>query len=240
MFSQDVRVKIKIRNKVKGMDAMIKAIGFDMDGVLVDTMKNHARAWHQTFLEHKYNIDEQIIFQLEGMNGPQTIDWLNDHYSFSLTDDSKEEVCNRKRAIFKEINVLSFFEDTIDTIRYIQKQGLKTALITGSNREFAEEVLNSKQLTFDVIVTGSDVKNSKPHPEPYQKAMEALLINPENWLIVENAPLGITAAKEAGAQVLAIETSLSKKYLAHADEIISSPVQLKETINKWVNERERL
>ncbi|WP_181833033.1 HAD family hydrolase [Bacillus taeanensis] len=219
---------------------MIKAIGFDMDGVLVDTMKNHARAWQQTFLEHKYKIEEQLIFQLEGMNGPKTIDWLNDHYSFSLSTEAKQLIYNRKRLLFKEINVLSFFEDTIDTIRYIQKQGLKTALITGSNREFAEEVLKSKNLTFDAVITGSDVKNGKPHPEPYQRAMEALMIDPKEWLIVENAPLGITAAKKAGAKVLAVETSLPKQYLTHADHIIPFPALLKEEIINWINERERL
>ena len=71
----------------------------------------------------------------------------------------------------------------------------------------------------EAVVTGSDVKNGKPSPEPYLKALKLLRVKAKEAVAIENAPFGVRSAKAAGLRCLALETSLSKEYLKEADAI---------------------
>ena len=89
---------------------------------------------------------------------------------------------------------------------------------------------------FSVIITGSDVKNGKPHPEPFIKCLKRFNLKPIEAIVLENAPFGIQAAKKAGLKCLALETSLSKKYLYQADQVFKSIKDLETQISfKLVN-----
>ncbi len=70
---------------------------------------------------------------------------------------------------------------------------------------------------FDITVTGDEVKNGKPAPEPFLKALRKLKIEPWEAVVIENAPFGIQSAKKAGLFCIAIETSLPRKFLRKAD-----------------------
>ena len=85
---------------------------------------------------------------------------------------------------------------------------------------------------FATIVTGEMVKLGKPHPAPYLKAAELLKLEPEQCLVVENAPLGIKSAKAAGMFCLAITTSLPKSYLKRADIIVDRLEEITGVIEK--------
>ena len=101
------------------------------------------------------------------------------------------------------------------------RNGLKLALVTGTARSEVIKILPQNLLDcFDVIVSGSDVRQGKPHPEPYLKAVKALKVAKADAIVVENAPFGITSAVKAGLFCVAIETSLPKAYLKDADKII--------------------
>ena len=75
---------------------------------------------------------------------------------------------------------------------------------------------------FDIIVTGDEVWKSKPHPEPFLKAVKMLKLDRREVVVIENAPFGIQSAKKAGLYCIALETSLPRRYLTGADIIISS------------------
>ena len=102
--------------------------------------------------------------------------------------------------------------------------------MTGTARHELHRILPEKFYDlFSVIVTGSDVKKGKPDPEPYVAALDKLKLKPNKAIVIENAPFGIRSAKAAGLKVIALETSLSKKYLSEADFIFSS---FKNFVNK--------
>jgi beta-phosphoglucomutase-like phosphatase (HAD superfamily) len=75
---------------------------------------------------------------------------------------------------------------------------------------------------FDCIITSEEAVNSKPHPEPYLKASSGLKIAPKECLVIENAPLGIEAAKSAGMKVVAITSTLAREKLKSADWVVDS------------------
>ena len=82
-----------------------------------------------------------------------------------------------------------------------------------------------------MIVAGNEVKQGKPHPEPYLKSLQKLKIKASEAVVIENAPFGIRSAKQAGLKCLALETSLPKQYLREADMIFSSIKELEEKTN---------
>ena len=94
------------------------------------------------------------------------------------------------------------------------------ALVTGTRLEVVKKVLQvGLNDIFKVIVTGESVNKGKPDPEPYEKAVEELGARKEDCIVIENAPAGITSAKNAGLTCFAVQTSLPEEYLKDADRI---------------------
>ena len=107
------------------------------------------------------------------------------------------------------------------------------AVVTGGDRgriiPFAKKYLNGY---FSGFVCSDDVKNTKPIPEPYLKGLEILRSDANECLVIENAPLGIKAAKSAGIKTIAIETTLNKNYLQEADFIVQSFPEVQSAIKE--------
>lgn len=211
------RVKFAIKVE-KGMN--IKAVCFDMDGVIVDTMRHHVEAWRHAFNENGYDHEELVFYLREGMPGKNTIKDVFEYSNVDVNKEMIEDIYVQKRDYFKKHAQYDFIEETVSTLRALSKEQIPIAVVTGSRKEFVFEVLSKLPVTFDIIVTGDDVKEGKPSPEPYLLAMERYSFKPSEWLVIENAPLGIQSAKRAGAYCLAIETTLDEKYLKEADQII--------------------
>ncbi len=82
---------------------------------------------------------------------------------------------------------------------------------------------------FTAIVCGEDTAEGKPSPQPYLRGAEKLGVRPEECIVIENAPIGIESAKRAGAYCIALCTTVPRQHLAHADEVVESFEELKET-----------
>lgn len=198
----------------------IKAVCFDMDGVIVDTMRHHVEAWRHAFNENGYDHEDLVFYLREGMPGKKTIVDVFNHSNVVVNENLVESIYVQKRNYFKEHAQYEFIEETVSTLIALSDEHIPIAVVTGSRKEFVSEVLSKLPVTFDTIVTGDDVKEGKPSPEPYLLAMDRHSFKPSEWLVIENAPLGIQSAKRAGAYCLAVETTLEEKYLKEADQII--------------------
>ncbi|MET3727780.1 beta-phosphoglucomutase [Fictibacillus halophilus] len=199
----------------------IKAVCFDMDGVIVDTMRHHVEAWRHAFNINGFDHEELVFYLREGMPGKKTIVDVFNHSNVEVNEELVNSIYVQKRDYFKEHAQYEFIEETVSTLIALRDEHIPIAVVTGSRKEFVSEVLSKLPVTFDIIVTGDDVKEGKPSPEPYLLAMDRHSFNPSEWLVIENAPLGIQSAKRAGAYCLALETTLDSKYLKEADVIIS-------------------
>ena len=125
--------------------------------------------------------------------------------------------------LFKKIFKRRYIQGSRSFIKALHRQGFPLALVTGTSRHEAKELL-PKELwdCFAVTVCGCDVENGKPHPEPYLMALKKLGLKASQALVIENAPFGIASAKAAGLKCLALETSLPQSYLKQADAVFKS------------------
>ena len=184
-----------------------KAALIDMDGVLYDSMPRHSQAWHETMLELGLDIPKEEFFLYEGMTGPATINLLMEREKGkSLSLDECRVIYARKAERFKAMGEPSTMPGAAEMIAALRRNGLKTILVTGSAQN---TLLNRLENDYPGAfpphrrVTALDVVNGKPHPEPYLRGLEKAGVNPDEAIVIENAPLGVRAAKAAGVFTIA-------------------------------------
>ena len=214
---------------------MIKAIIFDMDGVLVDSMSYHIYSWKKSFENFNLKSSEKELALFEGMSFEETIDRIAKENNVIINTKDKEKIHAEKRRILNEAFELKIYEEIIEILKFLKEKGLRLGLVTGSNKNFTAKIINNNfKGIFEVVITGEDTKFGKPNPEPYLKAKEKLNLKETEVLVVENAPLGIASAKSAGLEVIAIETTLEKKHLKQADKVLKNHLELLKYFKKII------
>ncbi len=204
----------------------MKAIIFDMDGVLVDSMPDHAEAWKQAFATVGISIERKDIYELEGSNHKQIAELIFKRSGREISVEEIRELSRKKIKIFNKIEHVRPFEEILELLLTL-KPKYKLAVVSGSNRETVHNIINTFfPDIFQVIIDGDDVKKSKPDPEPYLKAVERLGVPKEQCIVIENAPLGIRSAKEAGLRCIAIPTYLDMECMKEADVIADNHREL--------------
>ncbi len=212
-----------------------KAVLFDLDGVITDTMGLHYQAYRQAFEKYGINVTQLEIYKTEGMPSLEVGRAIVREKGARFTDEQVKKLIEEKRLLYRSLAVreAKTYPGVPETLRMLRENGIKLALITGSNFESATAVLKKVGLegAFDAIVTGDDTPRGKPYPDPYRKGMEKLGVPPENCVIVENAPLGIASAKSADAgYVIGVTTTLPEEYLKGADDIMPAFADLEECL----------
>lgn len=216
------------------MNRNIKAIVFDMDGVIIDSMEYHAVSFAETLGDMGVDIDSRRVYELEGMGSELVIKKLLEDKDVDIEKATLDRLVKKKRRMFDEINKAKPFPG-IKEIVEILRDGFKLGLVTGSNRENVEEFIRKYFTdTFDAVVTEEDTEGKKPEPDPYLDCLERLDLGYDECLVIENAPLGIESAKKAGIECWAIASYLDKKVLeeAGADMIFNDHGELKDFIEK--------
>ena len=199
----------------------LKAIIFDMDGVITMTMPLHYRAWVRVFASIGIKVSRFEVYRREGQKGLDSVIEISAQYGKPVTVAVAKELLLKKERLFKRAVRTRFVPGARNFIKRCHQSGLKTGLVTGTARHEVEKILPAALIkSFDAIVCGSDVRNGKPHPEPYLKALKALKVTGGEAVVIENAPFGITSAVKAGVTCVAIETSLPAIYLKEADHVI--------------------
>jgi beta-phosphoglucomutase len=211
---------MKINNQVS------KAILFDMDGVLVDSMKYHMQSWKQLLEKYGIFVTERFIYEHEGAMGVDIIQDLFHKTGLAADGDQIMEIYDQQNRIFREeyLAKVRLYPETLSLIDGFQRRGLRLGLVTSSRMNLVQQIWEDHQILelFDTIVTADDVTRFKPNPDPYLKALEKLNQEPEGCLVVENAPAGIEAAKAAGLTCYAIASTLPPPYLQASDRIFPS------------------
>jgi beta-phosphoglucomutase len=210
----------------------MKAIIFDMDGVLVDSMSFHADAWELVMKTVGITIDKRLIYDLEGANYRQVIDAIFRGAGRIPTEEEIQVLARKKIEIFEQIEHVKPFADVQELLETL-KPKYKLAVVSGSNYKTLHKIICTFfPNTFEVIIDGEITKMSKPSPEPYLIAVQKLGVPKDQCLVIENAPFGIRSAKSAGLRCIAIPTYLGKEYLKEADLIIDNHRE----IGKYIQE----
>ncbi|MFA6701229.1 MAG: HAD hydrolase-like protein [Dysgonamonadaceae bacterium] len=201
----------------------LKAILFDMDGVLYDSMSAHAKSWQQVFEEEGFTTTTPEEFYLhEGRTGKSTINIMFEREKGrKATPEEKQRVYERKTELFYQYNSGETIPGAIEVLNLVKQRGLIPVLVTGSGQPSLLERLDSNFpdiFTPETMVTAFDVKKGKPNPEPFLMGLQkGGNLQPNQAIVIENAPLGTEAAHNAGIFVIDVNTGpLSDQVLLDA------------------------
>ena len=203
-------------NKKKGTkDKMIKALLFDMDGSLIDSMW----IWRAIDVEYlgRFHIPlpEQLQQCIEGMSFSETACYFKERFKLpDSVEQIKADWTNMARD--KYAHEVPLKAGASELIKFCKSHGIKMGIATSNSRELAETVLKAHGIDayFDCILTNSEVEKGKPAPDVYLAVAKALQVDPVDCMVVEDIVPGIQAGLAAGMQVCAIYD----KYSLYQDE----------------------
>jgi beta-phosphoglucomutase len=180
---------------------MIKAIFFDLDGVIVDAVKLHQQAFIEAIAPYRHVTEEEHMRDLNALPTKKKLAILG------VSEDHVEEIYNRKQErtwalIPKTITPIPIVNETINKIK---DQKIPFAVCSNSIRKTTGLLLEQANVDgFEFYLSNQDVTKPKPDPEMYIKAMEKLSLKKEEVIIVEDSPVGVEAAQKSGAHVCQI------------------------------------
>ena len=207
MFQEAIRKY----NKQAAQPFAPKVVLFDMDGVLYDSMPNHAKAWQRAMAEFGINFTAEDAYATEGARGVDTVrKYAKVQLGKELTEDEAEEMYQLKARYFHEMPTTDIFEGVKDLMQKIQDCGLRIGIVTGSGqRQLINRLLSDFKdfINETQVTTAFDVKRGKPNPDPYLIGLQkAGNFAPHEGIVVENAPLGVRAGVAAGCFTVAINS----------------------------------
>ena len=190
-----------------------KAIFFDMDGVLFDSMPYHAKAWEEVMRANGLPFTAYDAYLNEGRTGQSVIQEASNIVNKPCTDQQIENIYRQKADAFKRMqpNGAQPMDGIKEVLAFLAEHQKQVWVVTGSGQLslFAQlSTLHPTLFVREQLITAYDVTHGKPHPEPYLKAWERSGFKKEECCVVENAPLGVRAAKNAGLFTIAVNTGI--------------------------------
>jgi len=186
----------------------MKAIIFDLDGVICHTDEYHYLAWKAMADGLGVKFDREINNRLRGVSRMDSLEIILEQYTGQLSQAEKEELAEQKNELYKEslknMSPADLSEEVKDTLDTLRRRGYLLAI--GSSSKNARFILQQLGLGnyFDAISDGNNITHSKPDPEVFVKAAQMLCAAPEECLVVEDAVSGAIAGKRGGMQVACV------------------------------------
>jgi HAD superfamily hydrolase (TIGR01509 family) len=217
---------------------VIKLILFDLDGVITDTKEIHYRTLNNSILEvgEEYVITElEHVTKYDGLKTLHKLNLLTEEKN--LSPDKHKQIYDKKQKLtLLEFAKITPDDDIVNIFENLRERGYLIGCCTNCIRRTALVALAKTGVIeyLDVIITNDDIKNSKPHPEIYWKAMSMMSCLPDETLIIEDSPQGLMAAHRSKAMVLRVKNSKDLTI-----DKINDILQQKKTMSKniWRDEK---
>jgi beta-phosphoglucomutase len=204
---------------------MLKAVLFDMDGVIVDTEPLHHKAYHRMFTDVKIDVSASLYASFTGQATLSICKILVSEFNLS---ESPQYLVDLKRKHFKYLfendTGLALLDGVLDLIKEYHNHGLTLVLASSASMPNIDRIFQRFNLDsyFVAKLSGADLKASKPHPEIFLKAAEASGHGPEHCIVIEDSTSGITAANAANIYCVGYNSQHSKNQdYSLADLVIS-------------------
>ena len=205
-----------------------KAILFDLDGTLAQTMEFHYDAWRKAMLNYGIDLAPEDYYPLEGTNLYELAKKLFALYK--LNGCNEKELVNNKEKYYLDANKFVLYPGVVELLDDIKSNDIKLGLVTTRLRNSLNSTVPLEFLKiFDSIITGNDTNEGKPSPQPYLKAAKKLGTMPEDCFAVENAPLGVASARKAMMYCIAISNTVDSSYLSGANVVVKSFEEMRNT-----------
>ena len=197
----------------------IKAVIFDMDGVIVDSEPTQTQ------------IESELIkkYAKQSLKSPDRFLGVTEKYfwqtvcqELDIKKTPTELMTERSKIYEQRMLQLPLFPHVKNLFKKIKDRGLKTAVASSSYQKWIEQIIQHHHLDCNILVSGEFVKNSKPFPDIFLETANRLRLSPKECLVIEDSINGITAAKAAGMKCVAITNTFPKEKLSEADYIINN------------------
>ncbi len=214
---------------------MIKAVIFDLDGVIVDTAKYHYLAWKRLADQLGIPFDKATNELLKGVSRTASLEIVLREGGLTLSDSDKKEYAEQKNNWYKEyledLHRSEILPGILSLLGDLKDQNIKIAL--GSASKNSPQILEKLSLTrfFDVIVDGNSVSKAKPDPEVFLVAGKNLNVSPSNCIVIEDAQAGVEAALHAGMKVIGVGDS---SVLRNANIVVSQTDKIQEALSHFM------
>jgi len=190
---------------------------FDMDGVLVDSAEAHRESWRLLAGELERTVTDTQFAESFGRQNRDIIPLL-----FGAVEEARMiALADRKESIYRDIvrGRVPIVDGAVELVRDLRRAGARLAVGSSGPRANIDLVLSAMGMTdaFEIVVSAEDVTRGKPDPQVFQLACRRLDLPPARCVVIEDAPVGVAAAKAAGARCAAVMMHHSRAALAHAD-----------------------
>lgn len=204
---------------------------FDMDGVLYNSMPNHAIAWRDAMRQYGIKMTLEEAYKYEGMRGVETIRLIvKQQLGKDITEDEAAKMYSLKAEHYAKRNRAELIPGVHELQEDMKSHGLSIGVVTGSAQPtLINRILDdfAGLVSPEIIVTALNIEHGKPAPDPYLKGMDKAGTEPWQTIVVENAPLGVQAGVAAGCFTVAVNTGpLPDQELSEAGaDIVFSSMQ---------------
>lgn len=184
-----------------------KALIFDLDGTLVDSMPAHFRAWCQALSDHGSPgvFPEDVFYAMGGRPTRDIVQIINGERGLHL--DPEGVALSKKRHFMKELSSIELIEE-VSNFAKENRGKVPMGVASGGSRVVVEKTLQMVGLSdwFDEVVSSDEVENGKPAPDVFLEAASRLGVSPEDCVVFEDGRAGIEAALAAGMKVVTVPT----------------------------------
>ena len=214
---------------------MTKAVIFDMDGVLIDSELIYLE-WLIDYLNQRgYIVDRKQLEQSIGLSSGLTIELMEKIYGKGTGRALWEDFLKVTACYTLDYNDI-LFDGIKELVEYLAEKRVMLAIASASPREEIEEMLKETGLSkwIQVVLSGEELKESKPNPEIYLAAAEKLDVDIKKCIVVEDSKYGIEAGKRAGAYVIARKEERFACCQERADKIVENIAELRRFLAKML------
>lgn len=194
----------------------IKAIIFDLDGVLVHTDRFHYQAWKETAMKYNLDFDEKMNNLLRGVSREKSLSIILEKNGRWMEEAEKSVLISQKneryQSLICEMTEADVSEEVLFTLNKLRNMNYQLAI--GSSSKNAKLILENTRLLslFDAVSDGNNIVHSKPNPEVFEKAAQFLDVENDRCVVVEDAVSGIEAGRRANMKTFAVGDAAQKGY----------------------------
>ncbi len=204
-------------------EMLVRAVIWDMDGVIVDSGDDHYRSWRDTFKTQGVDFTEKDFQRVFGQRNDAIIRKI---MGISLTQASIDRLAEEKDALFRQIvkSHVKPFPGVTALLKTLKANGILAAVASSAPLENIHLILSEAGIAgyFQALVFGREVSEGKPSPQIYLLAAQKLGAEPANCIVIEDAVAGVEGAKKAGMRCIAVTNTHEANGLNSADLIVDS------------------
>ena len=201
----------------------VKAVIWDMDGIIADTSQYHHKGWQIVFRKRGTNYTEEDFRRNTGKRSDTIV---REVLGEKIPQNEITKIIQEKDETFRQLmgQKIKLFPGVLKLITSLKEHGFKIAIASSAPMENIRLITRSLKIDnrFDAIVSGWEVTKGKPQPQTFLLAAEKLGVETEDCIVIEDAISGVTASKRAGMRCIAVTNTTSREELREADLIIDT------------------